>query len=1133
MMLQLLTIPAILACFCVSGLHAQEAKDAPAKVYVPYEKLKDVFESEKQGVFLPYTEFRRLWAAAQGAPAGAAVSPLGYLVSTARFSGKVDGKLGEMNLKLTVDILSDGWVEVPVALGQVAVANAAFDSGPDAKAKPLLRVVGGKYRLLVNGKGRWVLSIDFVRQLVTKPGQNVLEFRIPSAAISTLELLIPEENMKVDVEPMLAATTTQVPSGDKTKSTRLMAFLGSADKVKLSWRPRTQAAAELAPVVICSQLQHINVAEALITHDVKFDYDIRRRGVDSFTIQLPSDFRVTAVDGANISNWEINAPAKGGAPAPPVQVLRVKLYSEAKGSYPLTVKMERFLKDAEVKLALTPIVTHGVLRRTGLIAITHSARRSVEVTKANKELVRVDVGRLPANLKSRPGVTAHRFTSAGYAADLQIGTVLPRISVIQTWALGVKKDTLGLYGRLHYTVERAGIFSVSMNLPEPWEIISLVPNNIVHDYELLGKGAERKLNIMLKRELIGNFALDLNVRTSRGAPTDDVKFVLPLPDSQNLKGHNGQLVLFLADSLLAEVSGLDQLQSMPVMSAAATHIGRKNREMAGLSPAMAFSFTVIDRTKPAGAAFKTSVKPAQVSAVVHRLVDIRDGSVQHEAVIAYNVLYAPVDTFYVKMPAALADAGVEISGASIKEKPLLPPDSHPKGVTPEAAKGDGPEVKWACYKVVLQAPVSGKYQLYVRWRKSYQVDSDADASDLEVPPVLAAGELSDQSGYIAVRKAATLAVGKARMTGLIFGDPSSPADLPWPAHRRDAIIALRHSAPEYQLTLPVRMQKEAEVYTTIANGVIVEQVLARDGTLNGRMICLLSASRGDRLAVTMPEGAKVYPFILNGQEVAVESPSKNVRIVQLPHSAGQVARLVLEITYGLDSDSGSISLKLPAPMLPDDVPVQRTFWRLWVPDDHVVLGYDRNFAVESGDGTEVVFDLVASGHAMQLGKFPAQGRPLGFARQGAAGEFSIVLVKREYFVTLVWVVILAVGAAMLKLPGFIRAVVSLAAVTVAAVIYLFAPLFVENAAGSAEFAVVIVLMLWFAHWIFFRVLPKRKSYLPPPEVPVVPIGPEETVRAEEVVEDEGEDDQPEQTDDSEKKSDADSGDEEGENNEND
>jgi hypothetical protein len=712
----------------------------------------------------------------------------------------------------------------------------------------------------------------------------------------------------------------------------------------------------------------------------------------------------------------------------------------------------------------------------------------VEVTDVNKELVRVDVGRLPANLKSRPGVTAYRFTSSGYGANVDIATVAPRASVMQAWSLGVRKDSLSLIGQLTYSVDRAGIFSVSMKLPEPWEITSLGPNNIVHDYELVGKGADRMVNITLKRELTGNFTLDLAARTSRDAPAGDVKFTLPQPDPKNLHNYSGQLMLYLADSLLAEVDKLDQLQSIPLRSAHALRRSRASAAVSGLSPAMAFEFRAVDKTKLAGAAFKTSVKPAQVSAVVNRLVDIQDGSVQHEAVVDYNVRYAPVDTFYVKMPAALAADGVDISGANIKEKPLLPPDQHPKtGESKDDKAKDAPDIEWAYYKVVLQSPVSGAYRLSVKWRKSYKAGSDDGPATIEVPQVLAAGELSDQSGYVAVKKAATLAVIADEMKDLVFGDPSSAADLPWAAHRKDAIMAMRHSTAKYELKLLVRMQKEADVFTTIANAVIMEQTLARDGTLNGRMICLLSTSRGDRLKVTMPAGAKVYPFMLNGREVAVESPSPDVRVVQLPHSAGQVARIVLEITYGLDADIGEVKRNLPAPSLQADVPVQRTFWRVYVPDDHLVLSYDRNFSLEDRSGIESLFDRVATGHQRQLGKFPAQGKLWSFARLGAVGELSMTLMKKELFVGVLWGGIILIGIILLKFSGYARAIVSLGVLTAAAGLQQVNPLVVTNAFEFAHFACMVVLLLWFAQWVFLCVLRTRKTSLPPPTASMAPV----------------------------------------------
>jgi len=1070
-------------------------KGPPERVYVPYEKLKGVFDSEKQGVFLPYAQFERLWRAARGAPAGVTAAPTPYLISTARFSGKVGRDLADMQLELTVDVLADGWVQVPIALGEVAVNNASF--GAAEKSPVLLRIVKGSYVLVTKGRGRKVLKLNFVRQLETKPGLNVLSFRIPPAAISTLELLIPAENMKVQVRPMLAATTTQV-AADGGKATRLQAFLGSADSVRLSWKPTTQAAADLTPVIISNQFQHINVAEALITHEVKFTYDIRRRRVDSFVVQLPDMFRVVSVEGENIAKWDV-VPGRAGAP----QTLHVKLFSPAKpdkGGYTLTVKMERFLKESQVTIPLSPIVTREVLRRAGLIAITHSPRRSVELRDARK-LARVDTGRLDKRLRGQPGVTAHRFITADYGGKLVIGTVEPRISARQYWALGVADDRLELRGRLDYNIERVGVFRLAVNLPEPWEVVEVGPANIVDDHELRGEGRGRMLHVLLKREVAGNVRIELAARMPRTAPDADVSFELPLADAKNLHLYAGQLVLHLAGRLQAEVAGLDQFQSMPVSQA------QRWVSLGGLSPAMAFGFRAVDRARPSGARFRIAVRPAQVSAVVHRLVNIRPGSVEQEAVIQYRVLYAPVDTFYLKMPAALADAGVQISGRDIKEKPRiakLPPDLQPEPAKPEADKPeadkpattrpDAEAIRWAYYKVVLQSPVIGAYELKVRARRAFQAAATGQTVTVGVEPILAAGKLSDQSGHIAVAKADTLAVVEPVSRNLVPADPGSRTDLPYAAHRRVASLAFRYSRPPFELSLPVVARKEAAVFTTIATAAVIEQVLARDGRLNGHAIFLLATSKGDRLPVMLPAGAKLLAVLLNGSEVPVElGATADERIVRLPPSAGQVTKLVLEISYGLQGASGS---DLLAPALPKDVPVQQTLWRLWVPDEDYLLHFDRVFSrLRAGQAETLLTSLAAGQPAGVAFKLSPQGRVWDFTRQGAPGKLSVTLVGREVFSIAVWVLVLAVGAAMLKLGGLNRSLIVLAGLLAAGVLRLFAPLLVRSLVLTGAWAALLVAGLWAAQWLFLRlpaVLSKRRGRpfrAAPPPAPAPPQAP--------------------------------------------
>jgi len=1047
----------------VSSDKPEEQGSQGAKVYVPYDKLKSVFEKEDQGVFLPYKEFEKLWRAAQSKPAAVREAPFEYLVSMSRFRGEIQGELAVLRLEVTVDILAGGWVHVPLGLGEVGVSKVTFLEPKNPQISPLLRMVDGQYYLITKGKGRYVLAMDFVRQMETKPGLHILKYRIPSAPITTLELLIPEENLKVDAKPMLAATTSQV-SVDKGKVTKLKAFLGSAEQVELSWKPRTEAAPELEPVVLEEQLQHIIVEEALLHHHINFDYTIHRGGIDSFTIQLPGDFRVTTVVGENVAKWEV-LPAQGeSSEDADVQMLEVKLYSPVKEKYSLQVEMERFLQETQAQLPLVPILTQQALRRTGLIGITHSPRRLVELRQA-KNLARVDTGRLPKHLQKKAGVSAYRFISSDYGGTIAVDTAEPRIAVNQVWMLGVDSDRLELRGKLYYKVERAGVFELQMDLPRPWKIESVSPANLVDSYQIQPKN--RTLHILLKKEMIGEFDLELVGHAERVDPETDVNFSLPRADAKYLHLYHGQLSLLLAEQLRAEVKEVKQLQAISVNAA------NQWSSIAGLSPAMAFEFKAIDRNEWAGGRFGIAVKPTQISTMVHRLVNIQPGSIEQEAVLQYRIRYAPADTFYLKMPKTLADAGVQITGSNIKEKPRI--DSLPKDQQVMINENED-ESKWAYYKIVLQSKVKGNYQLKVHTRRAFQAGQAGKASMIEVEPILAAGKLSDQSGHIVIAKAETLAIGSPTTENLISADPGSSADVPYKPHRKEATLAFKYNKPPFLLSLPVVAQKEATVFTTIISGVVIEQVLARDGMLNTHATFLLATSQGDRLPIVLPADVQLTAVLLNGDETPMEmGTSPEESIVRLPPSAGQVSKFVLEISYSMKDVSAS---KLTAPAVPEEIPAQQTLWRLWIPDDYYVLGYDRTFSrLSSNQCSDMVRILQQSQPAQVAFKLPGQGKVLNFIRQGTPGELSVNVIGKEGFSIAVWILILVGGALMLKLSGFQRVVTLLVAGFGAGIVHLYLPLLINQAVEVGTYGGFLVLLLWLGQWVFIRIPKARKETL--------------------------------------------------------
>ena len=109
---------------------------------------------------------------------------------------------------------------------------------------------------------------------------------------------------------------------------------------------------------------------------------------------------------------------------------------------------------------------------------------------------------------------------------------------------------------------------------------------------------------------------------------------------------------------------------MPLRDAIRTY-GKTPYSYQGFSSAMAYEYSAVDPSSSVGATFQLAVKPAQVAAEFFRNVDIQSGNVSHEAVIRYQVRYAPVDTFYLKYPATLSDSSLQINGPDLKEKPRI------------------------------------------------------------------------------------------------------------------------------------------------------------------------------------------------------------------------------------------------------------------------------------------------------------------------------------------------------------------------------------------------------------------------------------------------------------------------------
>ena len=107
-----------------------ETLQAPREqtIYIPYEKLRQTFEKDGRGVFIPYERFQELWKAARAQERKPAEvkPPTPAVITMADSEATVGKEVVRVAARLKIDLLASGWVEVPLRLEDAGVISASL-----------------------------------------------------------------------------------------------------------------------------------------------------------------------------------------------------------------------------------------------------------------------------------------------------------------------------------------------------------------------------------------------------------------------------------------------------------------------------------------------------------------------------------------------------------------------------------------------------------------------------------------------------------------------------------------------------------------------------------------------------------------------------------------------------------------------------------------------------------------------------------------------------------------------------------------------------------------------------------------------------------------------------------------------
>jgi len=1067
-------------------------------IYVPFKNIKDVFNKSDATIFMPYLEYLKLWSQAAGINTEGGINfPVKAVVTNSSYTGTVEENVVRINCNLTVQVMGDPWVEVPLRFGKAAIGKVS-----SAKSKVFLRGTGnGSYALLLSEKGEHQVQIELLTRVKNSPEGRSFQFECPTVGITSLELTIPEADQTVKITPQLV----RLPIESPPKATLVKSTLGATNQITVLWYPRESTKPEMDLLASVENSTLVSIRDGLIHTQTSLKYDVLRGDMQSARIAVPLNDRILDLSSSNtkIKSWNVEKAAGR-------QVISVEFLNKLQNGAMIEVHTEKEIPDDAFDiLGLSDTATSGihaldVIRESGQIAIVPGESMTFSVT-SSEGVTRSEQAGIPASIQ-RPNAVYYRFFNPSAKLQISVQPLEPRIFVNQMTECFFGEDEIKLGARLDYDIQRAGIFSFQLKVPDQLVIDSV---NVAGLKEYNFDKQTRQLTISLLQKYQGKLVLQIRAHQDFNQGELEAKINVPLLDPTNVERETGQIAIYTPESMELIISNPDVIGAQPATNA------QRSRSANNMSLASLWDYN----RRPVTIPVKIRIKPTRLVADVATSVEVKEQLAEVTSRINYQVQYAGIDTFRFAVPEAIADL-IQIRSMSAAPAPSIKQKSRAEKAV------DG----WVVWTVSTQRNVQGPYSLEVRYDitpgllatatkpdkaeadkaagksvSKQEVDSENEVEELSLKkivlqPLKVLGlektdddqrsrdvPLSRVYGEISVRKSKTLSVSTTQLDELL--DPIDIRELK--LLPQEGFLAYRYFNQPVTLELASTRHKIQEVVETIILKSLVEVVVSKEGRSTYRCRYLMKSSERQQLKVALPEGMEPLSVTVAGQPVPLEKDEQsqneegwstffiNVARDQASDQSFLISLLFTKAVPRISESPGG-NLKLPLPRFggtkAENVVVQQLKTAIWVPEQYALVGVSDDFEPEHQSyiagiiprrrGQKVTgtsFDSWIGTSAGSLIDFPTEGRAFTFTRLGDSSEISVSWWKLSFYTWILSGSLVLIAWVMRKTSWENKLAVLIFFVFILAMFSLTNADKIWHGVYAARYGIVTMLALWFLY----------------------------------------------------------------------
>ena len=368
---------------------------------------KPVEPSHNAGwVVIPVEEYRVLRAKAYPVEHDPEPPPLDATLTRVDYDLRVSGELAAGRASLTVDVLKDGWVRVPVPAG-LLVREARLDGKPLSLVPSEQGKSGSHLSALLSHSGRSVLELDVDVPVTVSTGDESLSLPSTESGVTRASVQLPRKGIDLRVGGGLISEKSET-----AEQTKFLAYGRGNEALTFTWRKKTEDHHVDLPLRLRGSLTQLTtLAEDSTSVYAEANLEVVQGAARSVSIQLPEKITVNQVSGAAVADWEM----KNGE-------LTITFLEPVEHSARFTISGEaRLPKDGVIDIPLLRLL--NTEKDTGGVAVEILGAGEIKDQKAEglEDADATDLGEMVASRQS-PALVAFRARAgeAGATRSLSV-----------------------------------------------------------------------------------------------------------------------------------------------------------------------------------------------------------------------------------------------------------------------------------------------------------------------------------------------------------------------------------------------------------------------------------------------------------------------------------------------------------------------------------------------------------------------------------------------------------------------------------------------------------------------------------------------------------------------------------------